>query len=427
MSGFPQHLLYGSLEDKRVGGYVVIDGQSPHKETCHCQRVKRPWQSQSSEAIPIIKPHPNPLLIKEREQKNVLSPRERVREMADLGGLEDKKVGGYAVIGEHSSHEIIFPRPVWERENFLANTSEHRNSGEGYYDNNKNRIDINITHPLYSPPLKGGDGYCLKRTYSPKLVSLFTHHCPLRRKAAFTLAEDATRVAMPNSQRQAAFTLAEVLITLGIIGVVAAMTLPALISKYQMKVFETAFKKQYSVLQNAINYTVLEEGISACYIYHPTGNIAYQFEVSDCEQLRDKLISLLQLKPFTRSSKYTLAGKNDVLANGGKSVNGNCSYDAVAANNDSYFTKDGAIILFPNSGSPVYIIIDVNGEKGPNKWGYDVFFMTFSNHNAYGSQEQRIFLSDEFCSLVEKGGRLPRTILQNKEKTEDDDFTKLWN
>ena len=48
--------------------------------------------------------------------------------------------------------------------------------------------------------------------------------------------------------KKAAFTLAEVLITLGIIGVVAAMTIPTLISKYQEKVLENHFKKSYAML-----------------------------------------------------------------------------------------------------------------------------------------------------------------------------------
>ena len=43
-----------------------------------------------------------------------------------------------------------------------------------------------------------------------------------------------------------AFTLAEVLITLGIIGIVAAMTLPTLIGKYQKKQTVTQLKKSYT-------------------------------------------------------------------------------------------------------------------------------------------------------------------------------------
>ena len=58
--------------------------------------------------------------------------------------------------------------------------------------------------------------------------------------------------------KQAAFTLAEVLITLGIIGVVAAITIPTLISKYQEKQTVTRFKWVYSTLSNAYTMAVLE-------------------------------------------------------------------------------------------------------------------------------------------------------------------------
>ncbi len=57
-----------------------------------------------------------------------------------------------------------------------------------------------------------------------------------------------------------AFTLAEVLITLGIIGIVAAMTIPTLISKYQEKAYITQLKKSYSVLQNAFQLAIAEHG-----------------------------------------------------------------------------------------------------------------------------------------------------------------------
>ena len=49
-----------------------------------------------------------------------------------------------------------------------------------------------------------------------------------------------------------AFTLAEVLITIGIIGVVAAMTLPSLINNSQKKELEAGLKKNYSVIQQAL-------------------------------------------------------------------------------------------------------------------------------------------------------------------------------
>jgi len=52
---------------------------------------------------------------------------------------------------------------------------------------------------------------------------------------------------------KAAFTLAEVLITLGIIGVVAAMTLPALIQNYQKGVVLNRLKQTYAQVQTAID------------------------------------------------------------------------------------------------------------------------------------------------------------------------------
>ena len=47
---------------------------------------------------------------------------------------------------------------------------------------------------------------------------------------------------MLNSLSKNAFTLAEVLVTLGIIGVVAALTIPALIANYRNMVLENQFK-----------------------------------------------------------------------------------------------------------------------------------------------------------------------------------------
>ena len=56
------------------------------------------------------------------------------------------------------------------------------------------------------------------------------------------------------------FTLAEVLITLGIIGVVAALTLPALIQKNNNKVVETRLMKFYSAINQAVKMAEVDYG-----------------------------------------------------------------------------------------------------------------------------------------------------------------------
>ena len=79
-------------------------------------------------------------------------------------------------------------------------------------------------------------------------------------KCAFTLAEGATHVDTCDGKRKIAFTLAEVLITLGIIGVVMALTIPNAISSYKKKVLETRFEKLYSTLNQALVMSQVENG-----------------------------------------------------------------------------------------------------------------------------------------------------------------------
>ena len=62
-------------------------------------------------------------------------------------------------------------------------------------------------------------------------------------------------------EHKKAFTLAEVLITLGIIGVVAAITIPGLITKYQKLVTVVKLKKVYSQLNQVMRYINEDPGI----------------------------------------------------------------------------------------------------------------------------------------------------------------------
>ena len=62
------------------------------------------------------------------------------------------------------------------------------------------------------------------------------------------------------------FTLAEVLITLGIIGVVAALAIPQLITSYQKIYVESHVKKFYSTFNNAIKLSVEENGDPSCWV-----------------------------------------------------------------------------------------------------------------------------------------------------------------
>ena len=60
--------------------------------------------------------------------------------------------------------------------------------------------------------------------------------------------------------RKRAFTLAEVLITLAIIGIVAALTIPTLTQHYKKRVVETRLAKFYTTFNQAINLSQIENG-----------------------------------------------------------------------------------------------------------------------------------------------------------------------
>ena len=106
-------------------------------------------------------------------------------------------------------------------------------------------------------------------SFTDKVYSLFTTHHSLinndtvfsRFTSHFSLKKiGATHVAHWDNSRKIAFTLAEVLITLGIIGVVSAITIPTLMANHRKKVVETKLEKIYSVMNQAINLTNAEYG-----------------------------------------------------------------------------------------------------------------------------------------------------------------------
>ena len=87
------------------------------------------------------------------------------------------------------------------------------------------------------------------------------------KRSAFTLAEGATHVGTCDNVRKSAFTLAEVLITLAIIGVVAAMTIPTLIANYKKSIVETKLATFYSTINQAIRLSEVDNGELVTWTY----------------------------------------------------------------------------------------------------------------------------------------------------------------
>ena len=163
--------------------------------------------------------------------------------------------------------------------------------------------------------------------------------------------------------KKAAFTLAEVLITLGIIGVVAAMTLPTVIHKYQAKVLETGFKKSYANLQNAYIMTKHQLGVSrirSAYATYDNVNKVYPYK----REFYDAFYK--QLKTVKIFDEYSTLN-----------YRGNASTPAGCITSCAHLTRglpDGSAVGSLINSSNIYLYVDTNGPlKGPNRAGFDVF------------------------------------------------------
>ena len=99
------------------------------------------------------------------------------------------------------------------------------------------------------------------------------------------------------------FTLAEVLITLGIIGVVAAMTLPSVVGNYKKKVTVTRLKKFYSTMQQVIQLSEKDYGDIA-YWMPPQEAVRNSSEFGKWfDKYLSKSFKILSEKPYSSSAK----------------------------------------------------------------------------------------------------------------------------
>ena len=177
---------------------------------------------------------------------------------------------------------------------------------------------------------------------------------------------DATHVALCDSVGSyfrhwcGAFTLAEVLITLGIIGVVAAMTMPSLMQNYKRQQATARIKKFVSVINQALISAENDLGPREDWVIGEMDNSdsAYNFLNT-------------YIKPYIKSAdieKRTLLGMNMATL---RFVDGSQMSIKIGACYDIYY--------------------DINGEKGPNEKGKDIFVFILCKNGGcnYNSNQVR--------------------------------------
>ena len=246
--------------------------------------------------------------------------------------------------------------------------------------------------------LGGGGAYSLKS--SQKLGFTLAEVLMAKRTSGIENEVLYSRESEPkepsnNIIKRCAFTLAEVLITLAVIGVVAALTIPTVVHKYQQKQFYTAFMKTYNTLQNAYQMSIAENGDFGSW-NGGSGAEATQFVKFFGDYLKIKQI-------FTRNTDF----RNYVVENSDYTIQTFSTkfnaYKLTGENYGTYLSKvgnlgqlileDGTFIgilvlrlsAYNNDGQRIQIAIDINGPfKKPNTFGRDIFLIHIDKLTSLG-------------------------------------------
>ena len=251
--------------------------------------------------------------------------------------------------------------------------------------------------------------------------------------------------------KEAGFTLAEVLITLGIIGIVAALTFPSIIGYYQKKVLQEQFKVAYSMFSQLLLKSEVDLGGKAeCYYWdkNPYGAAVcseyddrgactkyvlsdgsplpsnYNGNMTECKVLLDNILSNVEVISKCEGNAYQKgcipeyegydtvqqANNPDMTDDEAYAATAGCANfrkDALLNDRTAYVFKNG-IILIPFSTGVRLFAIDINGKKGPNKWGYDLFTLKIKSNNF-----KPLKIDDGICMSPEKGGYTTAEMIKN--------------
>ena len=168
-----------------------------------------------------------------------------------------------------------------------------------------------------------------------------------------------------------AFTLAEVLITLGIIGIVAAITMPALITNYQKKETAKRLQQAYNLLQQTASLAQVEYGDMETWDCFVKGSISP-------EEFADKyIIPFFKDTNIKKFGDWSKAGyKNPPKLMDGSDTTSGYYYFQVPQGyiyGISYYDAPERRVFLVN--------IDVNGISGKNIIGRDIFVATYGYNN----------------------------------------------
>ena len=192
------------------------------------------------------------------------------------------------------------------------------------------------------------------------------------------------------------FTLAEVLITLGIIGIVAAMTIPTLMHEYKIKRTITILREDQSIITQMLKLSESENG-------EPEGwDGVDEMSKENSEKISKKINPYLKIA----IDCGTYDPKGLCVANTKYHWLDGSPYTNYAIERGFYKIKllNGSSIVYYTYPNIILFIVDVNGDKLPNVIGRDTFYFSYMSRTgliAHG--HPKIYNYKEHCKMDSDG------------------------
>ncbi len=255
------------------------------------------------------------------------------------------------------------------------------------------------------------------------------------KKSGFTLAEGVTHATSLPIAARFGFTLAEVLITLGIIGVVAAMTVPTLISKVSKREIETKLKEDYSILAQ-VNKMMIADGVDL------NPQVADGSDAAIKQWFDSYMLPYLNVSTVCYGTKGCWPSLRATrMLNGGAFGDCRAGYGC-GSGIVSFIMNNGTMVTIDignnsqlrtifgvdsTASTCIKIYIDVNGDKKPNKFGIDTFLMTMTEEGFVPAGVSKT--QDQLKSSCSPGGNgyWSMTYIKNSGWVIPDDVWALKN
>lgn len=199
----------------------------------------------------------------------------------------------------------------------------------------------------------------------------------------FKFAEGSRHVKLLPIKVRLGFTLAEVLITLGIIGVVAAITIPALLTNLNNRHTESILREDYSILQQMMT-SANDDGAISNFSVDKMNNMKYMrewFETYFLPYIKVANVCYDTKGCWIDDAKYP----NGTSAVGGVVTATGCGGTTISFqlyNGSSICMDDYKVALFDVYGiksdeASLVFYLDTNGNKKPNVVGKDIFVFAY--------------------------------------------------